>query len=270
MVGGLPALKIESFSVEILRVAIDLARKMTHLDWEIVKTFVSIPGGVEKQTLRVGDYFDKIELLPSESQVLLIFHVKERAASFWKDMLVAIDGEIRKNVPEVKVTVFWKRPMNISPETLEFLREQYEYQLSSWFGDPDEQFTAWSHGDLINWYDKMIRIGKEIDKDFWSLQVTDSEVNRVKTMLQKAGHKDFFHLIDCDQKTMKILKPGVIPVPKSFRGKCNYCGCEFECAESDLYRKEGISWTGNAPSQDQGCYCPTCKKEVPIHKMTAN
>lgn len=32
---------------------------------------------------------------------------------------------------------------------------------------------------------------------------------------------------------MKIIKPGVIPEPKTYNFTCNYCGCIFECYEDE-------------------------------------
>lgn len=79
--------------------------------------------------------------------------------------------------------------MNISEEALEFLREQYRDSLANWLDDPDEQFTAWTHAEFLEWYEKMIRIGKEVGFEFWTVaaeEATEYEINRAKKMLNEA------------------------------------------------------------------------------------
>ena len=56
---------------------------------------------------------------------------------------------------------------------------------------------------------------------------------------------------------MKIIKPGVIPKPKTYNFTCNYCGCIFECYEDEC---------DHLTKDDDGYYfswymtheCPTC------------
>ena len=56
---------------------------------------------------------------------------------------------------------------------------------------------------------------------------------------------------------MKIIKRGVLPEDKVFRGRCAHCGCEFEYIRSDI-----------ADSQREGAWveCPCCKMAI-SHKI---
>jgi len=89
--------------------------------------------------------------------------------------------------------------IKISDQTLEWFREAYTQQLDDWFDDPDEQFTAWSHAECKAWYESMLTIGEQIGWPFWFTveqlliqeDVTDYEINRVKTMLKKVGVSEF-------------------------------------------------------------------------------
>ena len=95
-----------------LRKAIELAECVIHPTTEIAKTVITRPGGIERREVRVfilGDYFSKIELLPSEfdspPSLLLIFHIREGVTSFWKDMMMAVLQEVSESVPGVKTSV---------------------------------------------------------------------------------------------------------------------------------------------------------------------
>jgi hypothetical protein len=85
--------------------------------------------------------------------------------------------------------------MNISEQTLTFLREQYERNLDDWFDDPDEQFTGWTHAEFLEWYNRMVAIGNEIGTPFWKVAErghedfgpSEDEIDRVKAMLRAAG-----------------------------------------------------------------------------------
>jgi hypothetical protein len=99
-------------SAETLRKVIEFAECVTHPNTEIVKTIITRPGGVERREVRafrLGDYFDKIDLLPNESDssasLSLIFHIREGVTSFWKDMVVSLLQEISGNVPGVKTSI---------------------------------------------------------------------------------------------------------------------------------------------------------------------
>lgn len=39
---------------------------------------------------------------------------------------------------------------------------------------------------------------------------------------------------------MKIIKPGIIPPPRIplYRGKCDFCRCEIEVTEKEIYRND--------------------------------
>lgn len=83
----------------------------------------------------------------------------------------------------------------ISPETLEFLSYQYANTIYDWISD-DNQFDPFSEKfndrykvDFINWLNKMIIIGQDIDKDFWELVTglgTEYYRNKTNELLKKA------------------------------------------------------------------------------------
>jgi hypothetical protein len=99
-------------SAETLRTAIELAERVIHPNTEIVKTILTLPGGVEKRekrAFRLGDYFNEIELLPNEADAppsfVLVFHIREGVTSFWKDLLMTVLHEISENVSGVKTSI---------------------------------------------------------------------------------------------------------------------------------------------------------------------
>lgn len=55
---------------------------------------------------------------------------------------------------------------------------------------------------------------------------------------------------------MKVIKAGVLPPDKEYKGICYYCGCEFECVSSDLSRSTKYYYYYPVAN------CPTCSAEV--------
>jgi hypothetical protein len=88
----------------------------------------------------------------------------------------------------------------ISERTYKFFREQYERVVHDWFDDPDDQFTGWTHADLLDWWETLQVAAKDLDLDFWKMvrdeeaaDCTEYEINRVKAMLKKAGHPEYIN-----------------------------------------------------------------------------
>lgn len=93
-------------SAEIVRKATEVARHVTRPDEEITRTLRTYPGGNERleiRAFRLGDYFDKIELLPDESgdasSFKLVFQIRQGVDSSWKPLLVAVLRAISEGVP---------------------------------------------------------------------------------------------------------------------------------------------------------------------------
>lgn len=103
-------------STETLRKATAIAREMTRLDEEITRTFITSPGGIERREVRafrLGDYFDRIELLPSESDnsasFTLTFRIRHGVDSSWKALLVAVLRTISESVPGISASIVSSR-----------------------------------------------------------------------------------------------------------------------------------------------------------------
>ena len=82
--------------------------------------------------------------------------------------------------------------MNISKDTLEFLRESYAKTIQEWFDDPDEMFVSWTREECLEWVIRMMKIGEEIKTPFWEVaqkEATEFEIGRVKKMI--AGMEPF-------------------------------------------------------------------------------
>ncbi len=54
---------------------------------------------------------------------------------------------------------------------------------------------------------------------------------------------------------MKILKPGYVKLPRTFYGKCDFCGCEFLICENEMPKPHAYA-----------CQCPnkSCKQTVVV------
>lgn len=96
-------------SADALRAAIEIAERLNHPDSEITRIFVTMPGGgEEKRDFRIGDYFDRIELMysgSSDASFSLTFHIRGGVDSSWKAVLVAALQAIRESAPGVKVSI---------------------------------------------------------------------------------------------------------------------------------------------------------------------
>lgn len=95
-------------SADALRLAIDLARRITTPEMEFVWQVITYPGGVEHRetrAYRIGDYFSEIIIIPGTDSFSIVFHVREGVTSFWKDMLVAVLQKIGKQVSGVKTSI---------------------------------------------------------------------------------------------------------------------------------------------------------------------
>lgn len=66
---------------------------------------------------------------------------------------------------------------------------------------------------------------------------------------------------------IKVVKPGVLPVPKDeeFAGKCRKCGCEVRAAREDV--KDGYSRVD--PQYGYYVMCPTdgCGRQIDMEKV---
>ena len=97
MVGRIITYVAVSKSAETLRRLEELVKRQTDPDGTIAKVSMCYPAGVEKVTVkehRIGDYFEKIELLHEDSadnlSVKVVFHVRQGVDSYWKDMMFRI------------------------------------------------------------------------------------------------------------------------------------------------------------------------------------
>jgi hypothetical protein len=79
-------------SEEILRQVEEITIKEIDLDHTIIRTLQYLPGEIEKLTYRLGDYFERIEMLPDEvnKRLELTFYARHDVDSHWKGLLVAI------------------------------------------------------------------------------------------------------------------------------------------------------------------------------------
>ena len=99
-------------SAETVRKATEVARHVTRPDEEITRTFRTLPGGMERlevKVFRLGDYFDKVELVTSESDepatFTIVFHVKQGVDSSWKPLLLAVLRTISEGVPGISASI---------------------------------------------------------------------------------------------------------------------------------------------------------------------
>jgi hypothetical protein len=96
-------------STETLRHAIRVAKVRIHRDEEITRTFRTFPGGIERRQIasyRIGDYFDRIDLIQNESDPLsfeLVFHVHQGVDSTWKALIVSVLRSINDDLPGISV-----------------------------------------------------------------------------------------------------------------------------------------------------------------------
>jgi len=86
------------------------AKERISLDDEVARVWQSFPDGVERRTTkyyRLGDYFDSIELIHSQSEILslkLIFYPKEGVSTYWKALLMGVLRSISKGLNGASVT----------------------------------------------------------------------------------------------------------------------------------------------------------------------
>jgi hypothetical protein len=96
-------------SAESLRAATEVVERLNQPDTVIPKTFITLPGEREERLFRMGDYFDKIELKPSESgdsaSFSLLMYIGESASSFWKDLLMEALQTLRECAPGVRASI---------------------------------------------------------------------------------------------------------------------------------------------------------------------
>jgi hypothetical protein len=94
-------------SPETLRTAEQLARAETSPRKVFVEVAKTLPGGVESRTIRyhtLRDYFDTVQVLTDGSTSLrLVFHIKDDADSYWKDLMVRVLHFVRGSVPGIEV-----------------------------------------------------------------------------------------------------------------------------------------------------------------------
>jgi hypothetical protein len=78
----------------------EIAKRFTDLNEQITRKFtVYFPVVKHIEALRLGNHFDKIEMLPSAiddpASFVLVFHIKNGVDSAWKYLLVHISQTIR-------------------------------------------------------------------------------------------------------------------------------------------------------------------------------
>lgn len=61
---------------------------------------------------------------------------------------------------------------------------------------------------------------------------------------------------------MKIITPGTLP-PDEFRGKCQKCGCVFECGAHEVSTEE-VGSDGVFKFYRWFAACPTCSRRVNV------
>jgi hypothetical protein len=87
----------------ILRQVAEQAAQEVGLDRIVTRTLHYLSGEVERQPLRVGDYFESIEVLPDElnSSLWLTFHVRQGVDSHWKYLIMAVLRSIGNRFPAI-------------------------------------------------------------------------------------------------------------------------------------------------------------------------
>jgi hypothetical protein len=97
-------------SLETLRLLKRIARHESDLGKVFVDVAVAFPGGVEQRTMqhhRLGDYFDRIQVLsddsPASTSFSLVFQPRPGAGRYWKDLMVQILRTIETAAADVSI-----------------------------------------------------------------------------------------------------------------------------------------------------------------------
>jgi hypothetical protein len=88
-----------------LRPLREMAARETDLDHTITRTLEYGPGDIERQTYRLGDYFDNIQMQQDEphGRLEIVFHVRQDVDSHWKDLVMAILRSLNKSFADISI-----------------------------------------------------------------------------------------------------------------------------------------------------------------------
>lgn len=83
---------VECNSQEVLSHVLRIVRKETDLNKIFLDVILTYPNGIElrdTESHKFGDYFDNIEIVPKTDKSFdLVFHIRQDARRFWKDLAV--------------------------------------------------------------------------------------------------------------------------------------------------------------------------------------
>jgi hypothetical protein len=89
----------------MLRPLQEMALRETDLDHTITRTLEHGPGEIERQTYRLGDYFDSIRMQQDEphGSLEIVFHIRQDVDSRWKDLMMAVLRSLNKSFAGISI-----------------------------------------------------------------------------------------------------------------------------------------------------------------------